>query len=482
MMKSRDSDKPPNVSERLIPHEETEQSRNFIVRFGEFGEILLLRCLFLVTSLIQKALPRRWNGFGERLEKISRSLAVKNILLLLFYNGFGAALRIMTLLLIINGLGRDRYGEYAYFLALGAYGRSLVRFGRDKTMVRDIIQNPPEQFGRIVGTTFNLSLFLGVLYLIGLGLFGLFTGMNLTHNLWLVVIGAMLPSFDLQPVYDSWREMGKHGSYSFFRNAFSLVIIWSTYLFAPGLFTIETIALTILLSLVITQYLEYREVLLRSHITLLSRSNFFGIFRQFYENFSLGFASLLFIFMGPTIQIILTHYRGRSEVGIYAACLPILTIVNFLYDQILRVASPMLAQVTIPGRSVAAKRRAVFKSLAVMSIPAMLSTIPMILFPHVTVSLLLKPEYAEAATILPVLGTYQLVLAFGVVTARYVQCARYDRLYFLGVSFGAASSVILGVILISKYGAIGAAWTLLLAHGSSIFIYSIITAYDLFRR
>lgn len=84
--------------------------------------------------------------------------------------------------------------------------------------------------------------------------------------------------------------------------------------------------------------------------------------------------------------------------------------------------------------------------------------------------MLFKPEYYSAIPVLPLLGTYVILLALEFPVTQYILCIRRERLYFFSIIFGGILSVILSLILIPRYGSLGAARTILVAHGSAIFL------------
>ncbi|MCL2348352.1 MAG: oligosaccharide flippase family protein [Planctomycetaceae bacterium] len=410
-----------------------------------------------------------------------KSQAVKNTLMLMISNGFLGLFAIATQILVTNTLGRTLFGQYASYMAIGTYGACIVRYGRERTMVRDIIQHPGD-FERIFCGTVILSLILAVAFNIGLLFFAFFSNMPMSISLWLVVTANILISFDLQPVYDSWRQMGKHATYFLIRRLLEYTPIWILVLSAPFLLSINYIATVAILASLFVLYFQYHEVIKGEHTRIFCKQNWFAACHQLRENFEIALGTFLLLFIGPTIQLFLKRTHGPSEVGIYAAALQILLIINFVFSQLSRIGRPAMARVTLPEVSRREKRTAVFQYALVMFLTSFPLAFPMFFFPKWIVGVFFKPEFAEAAHILPILAIYNIVLAQGMVFVQYIQSARHDRLYSFGVFGGAALSFIFGFTIIPWYGLSGAAWSLLIAHGFSIFLYAMITLYSLYFR
>ena len=82
-----------------------------------------------------------------------------------------------------------------------------------------------------------------------------------------------------------------------------------------------------------------------------------------------------------------------------------------------------------------------------------------------------KPEYASSAAILRILGIYLMVFSLGCVASQYVVSARMEKTYFASVIVGGILSIILCLVLIPKFSGLGAALSLLIAHGISMGLY-----------
>ena len=453
--------------------------QNFITRSNDVIERAVRFSLGSAVTILMFAIPRKFQNRRQAFVKLSQSTTVKNMIMLLMLNGFIGGVGIATQILITNSLGREVFGEYAYYVALGTYGACIVRFGRDRTMIRDIVQHP-ERFEDIVGGTVILSLILAVLFFIGLLICGTIAGMQMPVALWLVVLGCILVSFDLQPVYDSWRRMGLHAVFAFYRRILEFLPLWIIVFVCPLLFNIPVIALlAIFASLLILTY-QYRGVVSSTNLRIIKKQNLIAAWHQFFFNFEIALGTFLLLFLGPTIRVFLKYSWNSSEVGIFSAAFQIVVIVTFLFFQISRIGRPAMASVTIPGVEQKKKRKAVFQYVLVMLAASLPLALPMIVFPKQITALVFVAEYSDVAKILPVLGIYKIVTAVGAILCQYIQAARHDRLFLFGVATGAIASIVFGLTMIPTHGASGAAWALLLSHGLSIFIYLCVTIYSLF--
>lgn len=106
-----------------------------------------------------------------------------------------------------------------------------------------------------------------------------------------------------------------------------------------------------------------------------------------------------------------------------------------------------------------------------MAAAALPVVIPSVLFPGWIMKTIFKPEYASSAAILRVMGVYLMVFSLGCVASQYVVSARMEKTYFASILLGGCLSVILCFILIPKLSGLGAALSLLIAHGISMGLY-----------
>jgi O-antigen/teichoic acid export membrane protein len=100
--------------------------------------------------------------------------------------------------------------------------------------------------------------------------------------------------------------------------------------------------------------------------------------------------------------------------------------------------------------------------------------IPALIWPEVILKLLFKPEYVASASILRLMSLYLMVFSLGLVASQYVVSIRMEKFYFFSVILGSGIGIILCLVLIQSYKAIGAVLALLISHGFSILLYWII--------
>lgn len=421
---------------------------------------------FLRSSWTKSLIPRLCSVL------VSQRRNLKNLSVLVIINFIIAGIGFFTTVKIANTLGKGTFGLLAYGLAISAYSSVIVRFGQDRTLVRDLIHYP-EQFRAIVSASYLLRwLFLGIVVVV-LVLWKLAAGYSsdLSWGLLMVIIANTMMSMDLQPVYDSWHKMSRHAIYNLIQRLLYFMIIWTTIIAFPQSLTISRIGAASLVSVFFYLVLQHRWAMKRigsgsGHVPLLGMA-----VKMARGNSTLLLAAIGGLSFGNLNQLVLKHYCGTAELGSYAAAWQIACIATLLLKQIARVGNPATARITKEGMNKRSKIRFLLKYSLVMFLAVLPIAVILIVFPGFILTRIFKPEYAAAASSLRVFGIYLLVFSLGIVASQYVISSGMEWLYFLSVLIGTLLSIVLCFMLIPRWGGVGAAISLLTAHGISMVMY-----------
>lgn len=124
----------------------------------------LITCVSRIICVIETLVPSK---FSDKIRILrSHEVVFYNVIGLTFFNSLGGLLTILTQVKLANVMGASHYGVYSYCLAIGEVGAMVVRYGRHKTMVRDLIQYPVRNL-QLISSTFiigviNFLIFLGL--------------------------------------------------------------------------------------------------------------------------------------------------------------------------------------------------------------------------------------------------------------------------------------------------------------------------------
>lgn len=413
-------------------------------------------------------------GLISRLSSLitSQSRNLQNLSALVVFNFLAAGLFFVTQVKIANVIGKESFGNLAYAIALGMYGQVLVRYGMDRTLVRDLIHYP-KRLAELVAGSLLLRGGIQLLVIVGLLIwkFTFDASGALSWGLMAVVVAYSLKSLDLQPVYDAWLKMGRHAAYNFIQRALYFLFILMIILWSPENLSIAWIGFGLLGTEIFYLLLQQRWAFRRIDFGVIKASLTSVVADLSKSNSWIWLATVGALSFGTLNQIILKHYCGPGELGSYAACWQIVAAAMLLLTQVSRVGNPATARVTRPESNGCRRKSFLLKYSCVMAAVALPVVIPSVLFPGWIMKTIFKPEYASSAAILRILGIYLMVFSLGCVASQYIVLARMEKLYFTSVIVGGVLSILFCLLLIPKLGGMGAAISLLIAHGTSMALY-----------
>ena len=421
--------------------------------------------------------PERWPllkpDLSSRLWKvvISQKKHIQNLSVLVFVNFLIAGLGFLTRVKIANTLGREGFGLFAYALALGSYGAVIVRFGLGRTFVRDLVHYP-SRFAQLVAGSLVLRGLLLVVVILALVSWKLtFASSELSWSVIAVVLGTSLMALDLCAVYDSWHKMSRDAVYNLIQRCCYYSLIWIVVLFVPDKLSIGLIGVGTILSAVLYLFMQQRWAFRRIEFYKAKESLAKAAIKLGFANLLVWAATIGCLSFGVLNQLVLKYFRGNAELGGYAAAWQIVAVAMLLLNQVARIGKPATARITREGTDKNTRRRFLLKYSAVMFATASPIALGAILWPDVILKVLFRPEYAPAAGALRILGIYIALFSLGLVASQYVIAARMEKVYFASVIVGGILSVLLCLFLIPKLGGMGAAISLLIAHGISMGLY-----------
>ena len=407
------------------------------------------------------------NGLTSRLSSLiaSQRRNLQNLSVLVFVNFLTAGIGFITSVKIANTIGKETFGLLAYGFAIAAYGSVIIRFGLDRTLVRDLIHYP-ERFGELVAASLLLRWILFGVVLIGLLSWKIAAGAgsDISWGLLLVIIANSMMAMDLQPVYDSWQKMSRHAVYNLIQRCLYFVVIWVTILIAPQKLSIFWIGAATLVSVVLYLIMQHNWAIPQIDMTTVTVPLFSAAIRMARDNITILLATIAGLSFGSLNQLVLKHYRGTAELGGYAAGWQIISIAMIFLTQIARIGNPATARITKPGISKRDKIKLLIKYSSVMCLAVCPVCLATIVWPEFILRLIYSPEYASGAGVLRIMGFYLSVFSISAIASQYLVSSRQEILYFRNVMIGGLVSVAFSFILIPKLGAMGAILSLLFAH------------------
>lgn len=426
------------------------------------------KVMHLILGMLSFVCPSRYK---QQIKSLENNTILNNMLGLTFFNALGGIIVMLTNIKIANVLGPAIYGFYSYYLAVGEVGSTFVRYGRNKTMTRDLIQCP-ERFDSLISNTFVLSIANLLLFIIVSIVFSKQLDLEITLPVFLLLISPCLASIDFQPVYESLKQMSWHSIYHLFQKIVFFSAIW-VILFIGGKLSLCNLAITLFISWAFVLVMQFREIIGGFHIRIFNEVSIDSLKILYRDNFIIALSCMTGVAFGPLIRMILKSFADEQSVGIYSAGMQIFVLSQFLINQIGRIGNPMMAEAGKKDCSIALRRKFCRRYLSVMLLCSFPFAAALIFFPDFLTRVFYTAEYVDLGKYLPFFGIYLMAFAFGMVFTQFLISVRKDKTYFTIYVITAIITVVVSYLIIPSLGVLGAVIALCIPHSIGCFAYGL---------
>jgi PST family polysaccharide transporter len=173
-------------------------------------------------------------------------------------------------------------------------------------------------------------------------------------------------------------------------------------------------------------------------------------------------------------QVMLKEMAGEREVGIYSAALRLSEVWYFVPTAIVASVFPSIVRVRETNRELYYQR--ILRLFSLMAAFAVCLSAPVALASHWLIGMMFGAKYAAAAPVLAVHIWASLFVAWGVAQEPWNVAEGLLRLTLVRTVIGAAVNVGLNLVLIPRYGSLGAAWATLVAYGFAAVLGNLLSA------
>jgi len=373
-------------------------------------------------------------------------------------------------------LGPAQFGELAYVIAFIAFFQVIAGLEADGFIVRDLARNQGDA-AVILGTSLRLRVACGVICWLAATLL-----MYLLHPedgrlcLLVVIVGALLV-FQASDTVDLWFEsqsqsrrtvLAKLVSYLFSNGIKVVLLLCKAPLVAfAGVISLESATLAAAL------FVAYRRFQVegrwRADITLAKK-----LLRLCWPFIASGVMITAYMRID---QIMLKEMLGERELGIYAVALTLAQVWNIIPATLVASLAPFVARKKSRGE--AEYRDAlviIFRFFAIVAL--MGAGLTAVASPWV-VGLLYGAEYRSSAAVLSVLVFVIIFIFQGMAQALWVVNDNVRIVNLIGTFLAALVSIGANLVLIRKFGIMGAVFSYLLAQGASVVFFPCLFRKDL---
>jgi len=378
---------------------------------------------------------------------------------LLFEQIFRMGLSLVVTSLMARYLGAEDFGMLNYGLAYIIIFTTVSNLGIDSIIVNEIIKNR-EDTGKIIGTTLYLRFISSVI-----SIFSIFIIVNFfdANNITIQVITCIQSFSLLFIVFDSigyWFQSNLQSKYIVIAKsvAFVIVSVWRLALIFLGksieYFAVATVIEAIIMSaFIFIFYTRFEAPKLRYSFQtakqLLSQCYHFLI------------AGILIMVYTQIDKLMLGQMTGNTTVGVYSAALVISSLWMFIPNALIHSARPLIMASKNQDEDLYIKRnKQLYCSIIWIGIGA---SIVITLFSKPIILLIYGDQFIEAVHVLVILIWSRIFALIGTIKSIWLTSENLSKYLIIFVGIAAFVNVALNLILIPKYGAIGAAIATLFA-------------------
>lgn len=390
--------------------------------------------------------------------------AINNSGWLIFDKLIRLALGFIVSAWIARYLGPSDFGILAYVLAYLAFFQTISVLGMDGIIVRDIARDK-DKAGEVLGTAFILRLTVGficwIFAIIGMIIF------NGIHDevVYITAITGGLLLFQSVDTVDLWFQsqsesrrtvIAKLTAYLLSSSVKIILILNEAPLIAfATIMLFETVVAAVALVIAYRKYPCYQ-----SWVFLKQRA--YKIINESWPFILSGLSISIYMRID---QIMIKEFMGDSELGIYAAVLPFATLWSFIPMTLSISLAPFVAKTKQKGER--EYWTCLYTIFRVFAIIAWFVAIPISLMSNHIVSILLGAKYEAGSVVLSIMAFVNIFINMGIAQSLWILNEGKSKVSLYKTMIGAVVCVAANLILIPKYGLIGASVSALLAQFTS---------------
>lgn len=375
-------------------------------------------------------------------------------------------------------LGPTQYGELAYALAYVAFFQSVAELGLNGIVIRDMARDR-QASPAILGTVFRLRLFAGAFcWLVAMGLMSVIRPGDI-HTLALTAIVAGSLVFQSADTVDLWFQSQTQSKRTVVAKAISYLIsnlikIVFILMNAPLIFFAITGIAEIVFS-AIALYYSYRRYPAPLDWTWdIERGK-----KLIIESWPYMIAGLAVTIYIRIDQVMLREMLGTYELGMFSAALPLSTLFYFIPAMVAQSVGPAIAYKKMTDHDLYYKSIArLFRAMWCIMIPV--SMIISLLSDNI-IQMLYGISYSYSAKILGIHVFSNIPVSLGIMQSIWIINEKRNKLSMIKAIIGAVANIVLNLVMIPKYGAVGAAMVTVISVFISDVLSNIVFAPEIFR-
>lgn len=405
--------------------------------------------------------------------EFSQYLTFRSIATFSGLNYLQSALSFLTSLLLARELGQYEYGYFTYGLIFTNTLSVITQFGLDKTLVRDLVQQKNPE--KILYAASFLKLVLAVVSIIGIVFWMVFLSDFEASKIYIVLlctVSGCLLGLSPKAWFDIKGKIQQH-AYILLLDRF---IFFIGSLFFLYFFRTESIIIHVCICMLVGRlFMAYYEwKFIRESADFSAFADLYRYLRKAFQvNLWVWFAALGNLMMTHVNQLLVDMQMGTAELGLYGFAFQLITLVKILQNQILRLATPSISKV-VDNKNSSLILKSFIKNCLLSFGFTLVVLLPAFLLAPWFIQNFVSEDFLSAVPIFNALCVWVLLFGVALIVNQFLLSFHMQKAYFYTTVLFGLLSIFLAYKLIGKYGAVGAAFSLLIAHFGSILVQALL--------
>lgn len=379
---------------------------------------------------------------------------------------FGLVMSFFIGAYVARYLGPERYGLMSYVVSFVGLFAFLSNVGVDNILSRELITYPSRK-NELLGTSFCIKIFGSLLAIAAICLASFFINSNPFTNLLTILfsITFIFQSFGVIDLYFQSQVLSKKtvkaqvvatiisASLKMMFIAFHLGVGWFI-----GAYVIDSILLAIGLVIIFKS----------NKFSLLSWRFNRGLFTEMLkDSWPLMLAGASVAIYSRIDQVMIGHYINNEAVGLYSIAAKLSEVWYFVPMIIVSSLFPAIVNAKSVSRELYEKRlKHLYRLMIILSVGIAL---PAAMFANFIIRAIFGVAYLGAVGILQIYVWSGVSVFLGVAIGQYLIAENFTKINFSMTFLGMISNVLLNIVLIPRYGVIGAASATLISYSLATF-------------
>jgi O-antigen/teichoic acid export membrane protein len=368
--------------------------------------------------------------------------------------------------LLVRYLGPEQFGLLSYAISFYGLFSAISILGLESISIRELVKYPGRR-DNILGSAFLLRLIGGIATIILIALTLFISGEPADISILILIIStsAIFQSFSVIDYYFRAEVKAKYSVYVMMASVLFtsllkilLIILEAPLIYFAIVFSVEFFA-TAAGFLLVYKHTNFKIINWKFHketaVNLLK------------DSWPLILSGLVVAIYTKIDQVMIKNMLDSKELGYYAAAVRLSEAWYFIPVALTNSLFPAIVNAKKLSNKFYFNR--IQKLYDILAWMAIIIAVPVSIFSRDIINIIFGNEFLSAAPVLTIYIWAGVAVFLGVASSQYLITENFTKLSFFRTLIGMVINVILNLVLIPKYGIIGAAYATLISYSAATF-------------